>query len=121
MNSIRKSLGMRETKIAREPSRLWNPHFYAILAQVHNTLYSPGSVFPAEQEGSVPPTSCPRFVPTRGIREQLTPLHLYPAPQHLVLPPMRQGSVRCAEIPDWAELCTIVHLDLREFLFHALG
>src|SRR5215207_4744529 len=25
MNSIRKSLGMRETEIAREPSRLWNP------------------------------------------------------------------------------------------------
>jgi hypothetical protein len=38
MNSIRKSLGMRETEIAREPSRLWNPHFYAIFAQVHNTL-----------------------------------------------------------------------------------
>src|SRR5215211_2635707 len=28
MNSIRNSLGMRETEIAREPSRLWNPHFY---------------------------------------------------------------------------------------------
>jgi hypothetical protein len=38
MNSIRKSLGMRETEIAREPSRLWNPHFYAIFAHVHNTL-----------------------------------------------------------------------------------
>jgi hypothetical protein len=38
MNSIRNSLGMRETEIAREPSRLWNPHFYAIFAQVHNTL-----------------------------------------------------------------------------------
>jgi hypothetical protein len=38
MNSIRKSLGMRETQIAREPSRLWNPHFYAVFAQVHNTL-----------------------------------------------------------------------------------
>src|SRR5215212_1700920 len=30
MNSIRNSLGMRETEIAREPSRLWNPHFYAV-------------------------------------------------------------------------------------------
>jgi hypothetical protein len=39
MNSIRKSLGMRETEIAKELSRLWNPHFYAIFAQVHNTLY----------------------------------------------------------------------------------
>src|SRR5215212_9149443 len=39
MNSIRNSLGMPETEIAREPSRLWNPHFYAIFAQVHNTLY----------------------------------------------------------------------------------
>jgi hypothetical protein len=38
MNSIRNSLGMRETEIAREPSRLWNPHFYAIFVQVHNTL-----------------------------------------------------------------------------------
>jgi hypothetical protein len=38
MNSIRNSLGMRETEIAREPSRLWNPHFYANFAQVHNTL-----------------------------------------------------------------------------------
>ena len=38
MISIRKSLGMRETEIAKEPSRLWNPHFYAIFAQVHNTL-----------------------------------------------------------------------------------
>jgi len=38
MNSIRKSLGTREIEIARKPSRLWNPHFYAIFAQVHNTL-----------------------------------------------------------------------------------
>src|SRR5215204_3592035 len=38
MNSIRNSLEMRETEIAREPNRLWNPHFYAIFAQVHNTL-----------------------------------------------------------------------------------
>jgi hypothetical protein len=38
MNSSRNSLGMQETEIAREPSRLWNPHFYAIFAQVHNTL-----------------------------------------------------------------------------------
>jgi hypothetical protein len=38
MNSISNSLGMRETEIAREPSLLWNPHFYAIFAQVHNTL-----------------------------------------------------------------------------------
>jgi hypothetical protein len=38
MNSIRNGLGMRETEIAREPSRPWNPHFYAISAQVHNTL-----------------------------------------------------------------------------------
>jgi hypothetical protein len=38
MNSIRNGLGMRETEIAREPSRPWNPHFYAIFAQVHNTL-----------------------------------------------------------------------------------
>ena len=38
MNSIRNGLGMRETEIARELGRPWNPHFYAILAQVHNTL-----------------------------------------------------------------------------------
>jgi hypothetical protein len=38
MNSIRNSLGMRETEIAREPRRPWNPHFYAVFAQVHNTL-----------------------------------------------------------------------------------
>jgi hypothetical protein len=39
MNSMRNGLGMRETEIAKEPSRPWNPHFYAIFAQVHNTLY----------------------------------------------------------------------------------
>src|SRR5215210_2525732 len=38
MNSIRNALGMRETEIAREPRRPWNPHFYAVFAQVHNTL-----------------------------------------------------------------------------------
>jgi hypothetical protein len=38
MNSIRNALGMRETEIAREPRRPWNPHFYAIFTQVHNTL-----------------------------------------------------------------------------------
>jgi hypothetical protein len=38
MNSIRNGLGMRETEIAKEPSRLWNPHSYAVFAQVHNTL-----------------------------------------------------------------------------------
>ena len=38
MNSIRNALGMRETEIAREPKRAWNPHFYAIFSQVHNTL-----------------------------------------------------------------------------------
>src|SRR5215217_2215578 len=38
MNSIRNVLGMRETEIAREPRRPWNPHFYAVFAQVHNTL-----------------------------------------------------------------------------------
>jgi len=38
MNSNRNGLGMRETEIAREPGRPWNPHFYAIFAQVHNTL-----------------------------------------------------------------------------------
>ena len=38
MNSVRNGLGMRETEITREPSRLWNPHSYAIFAQVHNTL-----------------------------------------------------------------------------------
>ena len=38
MNSIRNGIGMRETEIAREPSRLWNPHPYAISTRVHNTL-----------------------------------------------------------------------------------
>jgi hypothetical protein len=38
MNSIRNGLGIRETEIAREPSRPWNPHSYAIFTQVHNTL-----------------------------------------------------------------------------------
>jgi hypothetical protein len=37
MNSIRNGLGMRETEIVKEPTRPWNPHFYAIFAQVHNT------------------------------------------------------------------------------------
>ena len=38
MNSIRNGLGMRETEIVKEPTRPWNPHFYAIFTQVHNTL-----------------------------------------------------------------------------------
>ena len=38
MNSIRNGLEMRETEIAKEPSRPWNPHSYAVFAQVHNTL-----------------------------------------------------------------------------------
>ena len=38
MNSIRNGLGMRETEIMKEPTRLCNPHSYAIFAQVHNTL-----------------------------------------------------------------------------------
>jgi ABC-type transport system involved in multi-copper enzyme maturation permease subunit len=38
MNSITNGLGMRKTEIAKEPSRPWNPHFYAVFAQVHNTL-----------------------------------------------------------------------------------
>jgi len=38
MNSIRNGIGMRETEIARKPSRPWNPHSYAIFAQVHNSL-----------------------------------------------------------------------------------
>jgi hypothetical protein len=38
MNSIRNALGMRETEIAGEPRRPWNPHFYAVFVQVHNTL-----------------------------------------------------------------------------------
>jgi hypothetical protein len=29
---------MRETEIAKEPSRPCNPHSYAVFAQVHNTL-----------------------------------------------------------------------------------
>ena len=38
MNSIRNRIGMRETEIAKKPSRPWNPHSYAVFAQVHNTL-----------------------------------------------------------------------------------
>jgi hypothetical protein len=38
MNWIRNGIGMRETEIAKEPSRPWNPHSYAVFAQVHNTL-----------------------------------------------------------------------------------
>jgi hypothetical protein len=38
MNSIRNGLGMGKTEIAKEPSRPCNPHFYAVFAQVHNTL-----------------------------------------------------------------------------------
>ena len=30
MNSIRNGIGMRETEIAKEPSRPWNPHSYAV-------------------------------------------------------------------------------------------
>jgi hypothetical protein len=33
---------MRETEIAKDPSRPWNPHSYAVFAQVHNTLYLHG-------------------------------------------------------------------------------
>jgi hypothetical protein len=38
MNSIRNGLGMRETEIVKEPTGPWNPHSYAVFAQVHNTL-----------------------------------------------------------------------------------
>jgi hypothetical protein len=38
LNSIRNGLGMGKTEIAKEPSRPRNPHFYAVFAQVHNTL-----------------------------------------------------------------------------------
>jgi hypothetical protein len=38
MNSIRIGLEMGKTEVAKEPSRPWNPHFYAVFAQVHNTL-----------------------------------------------------------------------------------
>jgi hypothetical protein len=38
MNSIRNGLGMGKTEFAKDRSRLWNPHFYAVFAQVHNTL-----------------------------------------------------------------------------------
>ena len=38
MNSIKNGLGMQKTEIAKQPSRPWNPHSYAIFVQVHNTL-----------------------------------------------------------------------------------
>jgi hypothetical protein len=38
MNSISNGLGMRNTGTSRKPNRPWNPHFYAIFTQVHNTL-----------------------------------------------------------------------------------
>jgi len=38
MDSIRNGLGMGKTEIAKEPSRPFSPHFYAVFAQVHNTL-----------------------------------------------------------------------------------
>jgi hypothetical protein len=38
MNSIRKGLGIGKREIGREPSRPCNPHFYAVFAQIHNTL-----------------------------------------------------------------------------------
>jgi hypothetical protein len=38
MNSNRNGLGIGKTEIAKEPSRPRNPHFYAVFAQVHNTL-----------------------------------------------------------------------------------
>src|SRR5215208_1812546 len=40
MNSISNGLGMRNTGTSRKPNRPWNPHFYAIFTQVHNTLYA---------------------------------------------------------------------------------
>ena len=40
MNSMRNGLGMRETEIAKEPSRPWNPHFYAIISM----RFSPKSI-----------------------------------------------------------------------------
>ena len=38
MNSIRNGLGMRKTRIAKTIGRSWNPHFYGVLTQVHDTL-----------------------------------------------------------------------------------
>jgi len=38
MNSIRNGLGMQKKETARDPSRPWNPYFYEIFAQVHNTF-----------------------------------------------------------------------------------
>jgi hypothetical protein len=38
MNSIRNGLGMRKTRIAKTTGRSWNPHFYGVHTQVHNTL-----------------------------------------------------------------------------------
>jgi hypothetical protein len=38
MNSISNGLGMRNTGTSRKSNRPWNPHFYAIFTQVHNTL-----------------------------------------------------------------------------------
>jgi hypothetical protein len=74
---------------------------------------SPGTVFSAEQQCSVPPTSCPRFVPTRGthpaasLSSALTPSVASYAPR------FRESS----EIPDRQGLCTILHLDFLEFYF----
>jgi hypothetical protein len=38
MGPLRNGLGIRKTEIVKEPTRPWNPHFYPILARVHNTL-----------------------------------------------------------------------------------
>jgi hypothetical protein len=38
MNSIKNGLGMRKTWIANTMARSWNPYFYGIFTQVHNTL-----------------------------------------------------------------------------------
>jgi hypothetical protein len=62
MNSIRNGLGTRKTEIAREPSRPWNPHFYAIFTQVHNTLYERGAKRPLMRNGHWDATTDPRII-----------------------------------------------------------
>ena len=106
MNSIRNSLGMRETEIAREPSRLWNPHFYAIFAQVHNSLYTISGKFP------------PRLIKTLIGSEfpQSTWLRPFALPHSDPLRRVLEGSLRPSDIIASTNIClrkgpsAIVHI-----------
>jgi hypothetical protein len=48
-------------------------------------------------------------------------LHIYVAPQHLVVTAIHRAGVPAVSGPLASELCTILHPNFREFLFYAVG